>query len=357
MPAALAGLTVIDLTSFVPGPYASMLLADLGARVIQVEPPGGDPSRSLPYRRGDDSALHAWIGRGKSSLVLDLKTTADRDRLFELVAVADIVIEGFAPGAAHRLGVDYEACQRVNPRIIYCSIAAVGDSAESVGVPGHDLDSVARAGVLDQLRDAAGSVISAGPLFGDISAGLHAAVGILAAVHYRERTGIGQRVGVSLLGGALAMAAPQLVKALAGAVPEPGKDLNLGGDPAYRAYRARDGRWFVLAGLETRFWEKVCRLLGRDELIELRQSDPSRVARELENLFATQDRDAWAALLEHEGVCFGPVNPLSEVAADARIVESGLLADSRLNSPIHLSATPPDSSRPAPSLDERLEET
>lgn len=357
MPSALAGLKVIDLTTFVPGPYSSMLFADLGATVVHVEPPSGDPSRTLSYRHGSDSALHSWLGRGKSSITLNLKLDEQKIEFLNLVAEADIVIEGFAPGAARRLGVDYEACRRVNPAIIYCSISSTGQSAHSDGFPGHDLDAVARAGVLDQLRDADGNVINAGPIFGDVSAGLHATVGILAALHYREKSGEGQFVDVSLLGGALAMAAPQLIKTLSGTTPAHGQDLNLGGDPAYRAYRARDDRWLVLAGLEQKFWERACLLLGREDLIKLRYTDPATTTSELERTFATQDRAYWDALLEDEGVCYAPVNTLDEVASDPRIVASGLISGSRPNTPIQLSLTPPDPTRPAAALDEKLEET
>ena len=346
---ALAGVRVVDLTSYVPGPYASMMLADLGADVLHVESPTGDPARALPDRLEGDSALHAWLGRGKSSRVIDLRSAAGHDELLSIVEEADVLIEGFTPGVAERLGVGPEICRARNPRLVYCSIAGEG---EGIPAPGHDISYTARTGVLDQCADVNGTPVAIGPLISDISAGLHGSIGILAALIERERSELGQYISVSLMGSALAFAGPQLMKAIAGATPQRGRDLNLGGDPAYRTYGTGDGRHIVLGGLEPKFWSKLCALLERPELVEMRTEDPDRTHRELEELFRSKPRHYWDALLDDANVCYSPVNTLDEVLSDQRIRAAGLLVGeggaTRIASPLRLSRTPPDSARPAP---------
>lgn len=318
---ALEDIRILDLSAYLPGPYASMLLADLGADVIHIEPPSGDAGRAVPPAAGSSSALHQWVARGKRSLVLDLKNDKDHERFLALVAECDVVIEGFTPGVAERLGVDYEACAARNSSVIYCSISGLGSQFSGADAAGHDINFVARAGLLDQARARDGSVVAFGPPVADISAGSHAAVAILAALHYRERSARGQRVEISLLGSALALAGPQLVKALA---PRPlGRefDHNLGADPGYRTYRAADGHYLSIGALEPKFWSRLCTVLGRSDLLGLRTADPARTICELEELFATRPRAHWDAMLGSSGACYAPVNSIEEVIDDPYVRE------------------------------------
>jgi len=347
----LTGIRVIDLSTYVPGPYASMLLADFGAEVIAVESPAGDPARSLPQRIGDDSALHSWLGRGKSSIRLDLKSTEGRARLDGLLAEADVLIEGFTPGVTARLGIDADTLRAAHPRLIYCSISGEGSSGSTA--PGHDINYTARSGLSSQLTDAEGYPVPSGALIADMSGGLHALVGVLVALIERDRSGLGQVIDVSLLGGAMAFAGHQIMKALSGHSPQRGIDLNLGGDPAYLVYRTSDDRYISIGSLEEKFWDRLCRVLERPELREARTSDPVGTRRELERIFATRTRAEWESLLEPAGVCFAPVNDLEEALADPRVAAAGLVergASGRtlLRNPIRLSRTPADDRRPAP---------
>jgi alpha-methylacyl-CoA racemase len=355
---ALDGLRVIDLSAYLPGPYATMLLADLGADVIAVEPPGGEAGRSISPRVADDSALHSWVGRNKRCVVLDLKADTDYARLLSLIGGADVIVEGFTPGVADRLRVDYDTCRTIRPTLIYCSVSAHGQEGTAIHSPAHDINVLARAGFLDQVGLSrpghGGSPGMVGPPVADLSAGLHAAVAILAAVHHRDQTGEGQFIDVTLLGAAVAMAGPQLVKALA---PQPlprEHDHNLGADPAYMCYQAADGQWFALGSLELKFWLRLCEALERPDLAEARTRDPQLVTQQLATLFATADRDHWSRLLGPADVCYSPVNTIDAVVSDPLIrAHEGITSVGPARqpaNPIRMSGTPLRPPSPAPLL-------
>jgi alpha-methylacyl-CoA racemase len=356
--AALEGIRIVDLSTYVPGPYATRVLADLGADVVQIEPPVGDPMRHTPVPwNGDDAAGFIWLAQGKTSRVLDLKSDAGQEAFRALVVEADVVIESFTPGVADRLGVGYEACRRINPDVVYCSVSGDGQTGEYATTPGHDLGFLARAGVLDQIRGADGAPAAIGPLVGDMAGSLFAATAILAALLHRERTGEGQRIDIPLIGAALAMAAPQLLKHAAGHTPTPAWDHNRGADPAYRVYPARDG-FVAVAGLEPKFWERMCERIGRPDLIERRASDAPAVIAELTTLFARHDRAHWVEIVGDDA-CFAPVNELDEVRDDPHVRAGGFIVEGAdpgtwfPATPIRLSATPLVAPRPAPRFDPR----
>ena len=355
---ALDGLRVVDMSTYLPGPYATMLLADLGADVLHVEPPGGDPGRRMPERVGDDSALHWWVSRNKRSLVLDLKRPADRERLLAEVADADVVVETFRPGVARRLGVDYEACRKVNERVIYCAITGYGQEGELANVPGHDVNYSARSGILGLSTDDHGEPVVVGLPITDVAGGLHAAVAILAAVHYQRRTNKGQYIDISIVDASLGLVGLQLMKALAGHPPRKSTDMNLGAaDPAYGMYRTRDGKHITIGCLEEKFWRRLCQLLEREDLIQRRVDEPEAVRRELAAIFAREDRAHWDRLLADQDVCYAPVLDIDELVEDARVRGAVVtIPDERgverptLANPIRMSLTPPRLRSPAPPL-------
>jgi crotonobetainyl-CoA:carnitine CoA-transferase CaiB-like acyl-CoA transferase len=355
---ALAGLRVLDLTMYLPGPYASLMLADLGADVIQIEPPAGDLARQIAPAVGADSALHNWVSRNKRSCVVDLKSDVGRQRFHELLLNADVVLEGFTPGVAERLGVDYDACRRITPDIVYCSLSGGGHGHEAATRPGHDINYLALSGFLDQTTNEAGIPATVGPPIADIAAGLHAAVGVLAALRHRDAGGGGQFLDVSLMGAALALTGPQLVKATAPVPLDRALDHNLGADPAYRVYRTRDQRFVAIGAFEEKFWKRLCDTLDRRDLIGLRHTDPALAEAELSATFAGRDLDHWNALLDGADVCYSPVNRIQDVPGDPLIVLRGDFTDRtdttsstiQLRNPIRMSKTPPEIRTPAPSL-------
>lgn len=357
---ALAGLRVLDLSPFLPGPYASMLLADLGAEVVAIEPPGGEPGRHMPNRVGSDSALHWWVGRNKAALFLDLKSSDGLAAFRRELETADVVIEGFRPGVAERLGVDYASCRAIREDIIYCSVSSFGQESRRRGVPAHDLNYAAKAGMLGLSLDSSGDPVLVGFPVTDVAGGLHATVGILAALRHREKTGSGQYIDVSIVAASVGLTGMQLMKALSGPAPTPANDMNLGGDPAYGLFECSDGRFVAIACVEDKFWRNLCEILDVESLVDLRFVEPALVRARLATVFATRTRTAWCELLEDDSrVCFSPVLAIDEVADDEDVRVSGMITTQRgddgieypqIGTPIRMSVTPPTLRTPAPAL-------
>ena len=355
---ALAGLRVLDLTMYLPGPYASLMLADLGADVIQIEPPSGDLARLVAPAVGADSALHNWVARNKRSCVVDLKSDGGQRRFRQLLRDADVMLEGFTPGITERLGIDYQSCRKINEDIVYCSISGGGHGHQMASAPGHDLNYLARSGFLDQTVTEQGSPATIGPPIADIAAGLHAAIGILAALRHRDAGGGGQFIDVSIMGAALTLTAPQQVKANAPKPLDRALDHNLGADPAYRLYQTRDARYVAIGAYEDKFWIRLCERLGRVDLIALRRDDPAAAAARLCDTFASRDLHEWNALLLDADVCYAPVNRIQDVPADRLVALRGDFVDGgdvpavagQLRNPIRMSKTPPLLRSGAPAL-------
>jgi alpha-methylacyl-CoA racemase len=287
----LAGLLVVDLTRYLPGPFASRELLRLGARVVRLEAPGGDPLRELA------PAWHEALNAGKESVELDLKADPEAGR--ELCAEADVVLESFHRGVVERLGI---GPADLPDRVVYCSVTGFGANDLRAG---HDLNYQGWAGLLADTAPAMPPVQVA-----DLAGGaLRAVAQVLAALLERERTGSGQRLMVSLTHGAHELAAHRL-----GGEPFP--RLLTGGLACYRIYATADGRHLTVAALEPRFFRRLCELLGRPELAE-RQWEPDQepLADELAEAFAAKPLAAWLALFEGEDVSVGPVATLEEAAA------------------------------------------
>jgi alpha-methylacyl-CoA racemase len=292
----LEGALVVDLTRYLPGPFASRELLELGARVVRIEPPGGDPMRDVA------PAWHEALNAGKESVTCDLKSEPERART--LCAEADVVIEGFRPGVADRLGIGPTDLPET---VVYCSITGFGLGGRHERRAGHDLNYLGWAGVLADTAPALPPVQLA-----DLAAGSLTAVNrILAALLEREQTGRGAHLVVSMTHGSHRFAAHRL-----GGEPIP--KLLTGGLACYRVYRTADGRYLTVAALEQKFFSHLCELLGLAELAP-RQFDPaaqSELAHTLAEAFAAKPLSAWLELFDAEDVCVGPVATLEEGAAE-----------------------------------------
>ncbi len=308
MPHALEGIQVLDLTGYIAGSYAAMMLGDLGANVIKVEPPEGDPFREL-------QGFFGW-NRGKRSIAVNLKDPAGREIVEKLATQSDVVMENFRPGVADRLGVGYETLSRLNPRLIYCAVTAFGQDGPYRDRPGFDPLLQAMGGLM-ALQGGAGAPQYLRVALTDYYAAALGAQGVLAALFVRERTGLGQRVGTSLLQASLALQSGNVVD-------YPGKKPVPRDNPTYRLYQAGDGGWFFLACGNQSFWLKLCELLGRPDLAEdprfgswmARLEHGEALTPILEAAFTTKPCDEWLKLLAAHDIPAARVQTLADFMND-----------------------------------------
>jgi crotonobetainyl-CoA:carnitine CoA-transferase CaiB-like acyl-CoA transferase len=319
----LAGVRVLDLTRLYPGPYATMILADLGADVVKLEDRGTPDYLRQLSRGGQFEALN----RGKRSLSIDLKARGAPELVALLCASADVLVEGFRPGVLDRLGCGPAALLARNPRLIVCSISGYGQDGPYAGRAGHDIGYVAVAGVL--ARNGLGAVpVLPGVQVGDFFGGTQQAViAILAALLERERTGKGRHLDVAMSEGAMALLLPHFGALAAGEGPQArGEDLLSGSYPCYRVYACKGGGAAVLGALEPKFWERFCAAVARPDWTA-RQLD-RELSADVDELFLSATRDEWVERLAQADCCFEPVLEPVEARAHPQHRARGVFLDS-----------------------------
>ena len=353
MSGPLEGIRILDLTRLLPGAFATALLGDLGADVLKVEQPGiGDPMRAYAPRVGDSSAF-TWIAdRNKRSIALNLRDPRGVEAIHRLADQADVLIEGFRPGVADRLGVGYDALHARNPALVYCSLSGYGAGGPLEREAGHDLNYLGRAGVLN------GTVPAV--QVGDLSGSLMAVSGLLAALVHAQRTGAGDHVDISITDAAFALHSIHLG---AHFNAEVAPDVLGGGYPCYRIYACADGKHLTVGALEAPFWREICAALNRPDLVPTQYD---RGAVELwAKLFAGRSRDAWLALFAGRDTCIGPVNDLAEATLDPQLTHREMVVElehpelgelKQVGLPIKLRERPGGLRRPAPVLGEATRE-
>jgi crotonobetainyl-CoA:carnitine CoA-transferase CaiB-like acyl-CoA transferase len=321
----LSGVRILDLTRLLPGGVLGALLSDLGADVIKVEEPTqGDYMRWDEPRIGDESAYSWIVGRGKRSVGLDLKDPRGVAMFLRMADDADIVIEGFRPGVVDRLGVGFDAVKARNPRIVYASLTGYGSDGAMRDVAGHDINYIARAGVLGMTGTPDGRVTMPGVQVGDLGGATMLGIGILAALHHATRTGEGLRVEVAMYDAALAWTSIHAGAYFAsGQIPDPGRMLLNGQVPCYNVYECSDGRYLAVGAVEPKFWENFCRAVGREDLIPRQMDEDARS--DTAALIATRSRDEWVRLLEGVDACVAPVLNLGEALEDPLAGERGMV--------------------------------
>lgn len=318
----LSGVRVVDLTRLLPGPFATLLLGDLGADVVKVEDPrGGDPVRWYQPMVGPMGAIFASVGRNKRSLALDLKQPEGAAILAELLATADVLMESFRPGVLDRLGFPDERLRQEFPRLIVCSLTGYGRTGPAAADAGHDVNYIARAGVLHATGTPEGQPVIPGFQLADLAGGgLYAVAGVLAALIQRDRGGRAARLDLSLTEGALTFLLPALLALGAGVrYRGPGRELLTGALPCYRIYETSDGRHMALGALEPKFWETFCDAVGlgawrNDGLATGERA--AQVQAAVQALFRTATQAEWTARLADVDCCCVPVRRPDEVADD-----------------------------------------
>lgn len=329
--AKLDGIRVVDLTQFLPGPMMTMMLADQGAEVIKVEPLGGDPARAqAPFEAGQ-SVWFRNLNRGKRSVALDLKSDAGKAALWDLIARADILVEGFRPGVMARLGFDYATVAARHPAIIYCSISAFGQAGPLADHPAHDMAVQALAGFLSANDGADGAPVVPGVPSADMAAGLTALSAVLMAVIGRQRSGRGDYIDIAMYDSLLPWCVHIAGEAIAGgAPPHSSSQRSLGGAAFYNVYRAADGRHIVLGGREMKFVTNLLTALGRPDLIPLAEAPAGEQGILIDFLRATflqRTRDDWVAWFADKDVAFAPVLDFAEALAAPHIADRTMLVE------------------------------
>jgi crotonobetainyl-CoA:carnitine CoA-transferase CaiB-like acyl-CoA transferase len=324
----LSGIKVIDLSVFLPGPMMTMMMADQGAEIFKVETAAGDPARDqAPFEAGQ-SVWFRNLNRGKKSIVLDLKSDAGKARLWAMIDEADVFVEGFRPGVMKRLGFDYADVSARNPRIIYCSISAFGQSGALAHHPAHDMATQALAGFLSVNDGADGTPVVPGTPSADMAAGLTALSATLMALIGREQTGRGDFIDCAMFDSLLPWCAHIAGGAIAGgASPVSSKQRSLGGAGFYQVYRTGDGKHVVLGGREIKFAENLLNALGRPDLIEHAKRDAgeqSELIAFLRGVFAEKSRNEWVSWFADKDVAFAPVLDFREALNEPHIAERGL---------------------------------
>jgi alpha-methylacyl-CoA racemase len=362
----LSGVRVLDLTRLLPGPVATLHLADLGADVIKIEDhAAGDYARIMGEGADGVSVFFRSVNRNKRGLRLDLKQAQGREVLLRLARAADIVVESFRPGVSDKLGIGYEALRAVNPKIVYCAITGYGQTGPLAMAAGHDLNYIGFAGVLDQIGIDGGQPAIPNLQIGDLLGGAMTAVmGILAALFDAQRTGQGRLVDVAMSEAVLAHNLfPLFALQTAGAVPARGGDILSGGDAGYGVYATADGRYMAVAPLERKFWQVFCEALGRPDWQAqhgARGAAAAALRRELVELFASRSQAYWRDFFANVDCCVTPVLDVAEAIEHPQFRARGMTVQAdgltQYAPPVKLSGWVFAVDRAAPSPGEHSEE-
>jgi crotonobetainyl-CoA:carnitine CoA-transferase CaiB-like acyl-CoA transferase len=368
----LDGIVVLDATQVMAGPYCAMLLADMGARVIKVEPPAGDSTRSMAGARGNDSPAFNAVNRGKQGIVLDLNQQKGREVFTRLARLSDILVENYRPGVMAKFGLDYLTLRNENARLIYASISGHGQSGPWAAKGGFDLIAQGLSGIMSVTGKTDGEPVKAGVPLTDLGAGLFALIGILAALHHRSKTGLGQHIDTSLVDAGLALSVWEVTDYFtSGQVPGPLGSAHRMTAP-YQAFKCADG-YITIGAANDRNFAKLARLLGHHEwMTDVRfAADHQRVAHRgelasmIEEVTTKEPSAFWLAELEKAGVPCGPILDYEDALTTPQAIARDMTVDvdhptlgalRTLGTPIKMSATPLNPKRRGPMLGEHTDD-
>ena len=369
---ALSGIRVLDVTQVMAGPFCAMLLCDMGADVIKVEAPSGDSTRHMAGSQGTDSAAFNAVNRGKRGIVIDLKTVEGPGILTHLATSADVLIENYRPGVMARFGLAFESLSKLNPRLVYASISGYGQTGPYRSRGGFDLVAQGVSGIMSVTGEPGRPPVKAGLPLTDLGAGLFALAGILAALHHRTQSGLGQYVDTSLVEAGVALSVWEAAEYFSGVgVPQPLGSAHRMSAP-YQAVRCADG-YITLGAANDRLFSRLSELLGHPEWIHDPDfaNDTARVknyralADRIEAVTSTQSREHWLRLLEQHDIPSGPINTYAETLTDPHLTAREMVTETdhptlgrlrTLGTPVKLSRTPLVTGRPAPLLGQHTDE-
>lgn len=365
---ALTGIRVLDMSRLLPGPYCTMLLADFGAEVIKIEEPGkGDYSRSFPPFLKDFGYWHLQLNRNKQSVVLNLKSEEGKKIFLELVKTADVVVESYRPGVLKKLGVDYEAAAKVNPKIIYCSLSGYGSKGPLAHKADHDLGYLSLAGVTAMSGEADGAPAIPGVLMADMNAALSAGMSIMIALRHAALTGQGQEIDISLFNVAMnLMPGAASLFFGSGFVAERGNNWLTGAYANYNIYATADGRYVSVGCLEKKFWRNLCIGLGKEEIIDMidDESNHPYLKEQLAAAFKQKTMREWEEFFADKDACLTPVLNFKEAVESEQVQANEMVLNvqddelgeyQQLGFAMKLSKTPARLNKRAPRLGEDTE--
>jgi len=337
---ALEKTRVLELTPLAPGQFCTMILGDFGAEVLKVESPGAKLGLELKGEESRKEAAYFPLDRNKRSIVLNLKAQAGRQVFYRLAQQADVIVEGFRPGVAKRLGIDYDTINKLNPKIIYCSLSGYGQEGPYRDFPGHDINYISMAGVLGLIGPSEMPPVIPMNFIADFAgASLYGVIGILMALMARNETGEGQYVDVAFTDGVISLATfLSHGYFLHGAVPKRGETMLHGAYPYYGVYETKDGKYISIGCVEPHFWENLCRLIGKEEYIPyqvslehfLQKPDGEKweeISSYLKQSFLTKTRDEWFELLTQNDIPAGKVYTLDEVFSDPQVLQRQMVTE------------------------------
>ena len=323
----LSDLLVLDFTTLLPGPLASLMLAEAGAEVIKIERPGGEDMRHFAPVIGGESVPFAMLNRGKKILTLDLKNEADRSTLMPLLKRADILIEQFRPGVMARLGLGYDEVRALNPKLIYCSISGYGQSGPRADEAGHDINYIGNTGVLDLQPGPLDRPVVPPMLVADIAGGsFPAVINILLALRSRDQSGQGCHLDIAMTDAMFTFAWYALALGTAAKFPKPGEMWLAGASPRYQLYPTKDGRIVACGAIEQKFWEAFATAIGLPGQFADDKRDPIATRQAIAEIIVAKTSDEWRPILAAADCCATIVTPLEEAMRDPHFVGRGLFA-------------------------------
>jgi len=336
---ALEGIEILDLSYQGPGPFCTTILSDLGANVTRITPPPSAGARQVIREMSTKQAAYSASNRNKKSILLNLRCEEGRRIFHQLAARTDVVVEGFRPGVAQRLGIDYETIAKINSKVIYCSVTGYGQDGPYRKLPGHDVNYISFAGVLGMIGESGRQPVIPLNLIADYGAGgMSAVIGILSAIIAREKTGRGQYVDISLTDTVISLLTQVILDPYfaTGLAPQRGEHYLSGAYPSYSIYQTKDGRFISLGCLEPWLWANLCREIGKEEFIPYNVTRPlvqeekekwQEIRDYLINFFLTKTRDEWFEQMKDKDIPIGKILSLEEVFADPQVLHRQMVME------------------------------
>ncbi|MDF2568659.1 MAG: carnitine dehydratase [Sporomusa sp.] len=369
---ALKGITVLDFTQQLSGPFASKILGDLGAEIIKIEKPEGDDTRTSPPFLNGEGTYFMSINRGKKSIILDLKNPEHKQIALELAAKVDVVMENGRPGVMKKLGLDYEEIKKINPKVIYASISGFGQDGPYRNRGGLDIIIQAMSGLMSVTGEKGGRPVKMGPSISDMISGCYAAIGVLAAINYKQVSGEGQYVDVSMLDSTLALMDNFLTRyTVTGNIPKPAGNRHTATAP-FQPFETLDGE-IIVCVINNKLWESFCKALGKEELIKderfiataQRVANVDELGEIITSVTKTKTTDEWERIFDEAAVPYGTVNTMDRVVKDPQVTARNMIVEMQhpvagtfktMGTPLKMSKTPIDPTTCSPTLGQHTRE-